>query len=500
MQTSPPRDTVEPSVKPILEWLALNHGRTGQDEAFGLRLQLINLRNAPVPAVQRLRLLDLLYTHAAAIVEAQWPVLRKAALPISRRIRQTVQINLEVLEMLAQDYINTLAEMFDPEGKPYSPLNPLYRATQCLSWHLFTSQLVAAPAGVGIWQQLHATFRTARRLGLENSVIPAEGRSIQRIYLSNLLVAVAQPASFTAAELEFVRQYIDACGCDLPLSEEAPSERDGIFWIDPERDMAPHALTRRLPPPDTPVLYFPCDGMAKVAATQLAALEKGETAADLGLPEYADRRGGRGVLRRLAGLWGHPIKRKFPRRRQSYRAELCTGLEPLWRLLGNGEDKPELSQWMITNESADGFAMMHVSGDTDALRAGDVVAVRPQREDDPEDADWYICMVRWALSENPEHVEIGLQIIAPRAVPAILALPRGHGHPSRLTALLLPRTPPLRPMPALVVPSGAVHDQSQKMVVLVEQDNVAVHEMYATRLNEQTSSVEMFTVEPDENL
>lgn len=499
MPTSPPRDPAEASVKPILEWLALNHGQTGQDVAFGLQQQLVDLRGAPVPAAHRLRLLDLLHAHAATLVQAQWPVLRKASLPISRRIRQAAYINQQLLEALAQDYLNTLAELFDPEGKPHSPLNALYRAMQCLSWHLLTSQLVAAPAGVGIWQQLHTTFRTARQFGLSIAPLPGETRSIQRIYISNLLIAAAQPASFTAAELEFISQYIEACGCDIPLGEETPREHDGIFWLDPERDTPPHALARRLPPPDTPVLYLACDCIAQAAGDHLAALENGQTAASLGLPDFADRRGGRGVLRRLAALWGRPIKRKFPRRRQSYRAELCTGLDQLWHLLGSGEDKPLASQWMITNESADGFAMMHVSGDTDLLRVGDIVAVRPRREDDPEDADWYICMVRWALSENPEHIEAGLQIVAPRAVPAILALPRGPGRPTRLSALLLPKTPPLRPAPALVVPSGSVNDQAQKMVLLVEQDNVSVHEVYATRLNEQTSCVEVFTVEPDES-
>ena len=52
-----------------------------------------------------------------------------------------------------------------------------------------------------------------------------------------------------------------------------------------------------------------------------------------GLPGFAASPGGHGVLRRLATLWGHPAKRKFPRRRQSYRADLCSGLDRLWQLL-----------------------------------------------------------------------------------------------------------------------------------------------------------------------
>lgn len=501
MQTSPPREAVEPNVKPILEWLALAHGQTGLDDALGLQRQLLNLRGTPVPTAQRLKLLDLLYGHASKITLAQLPALREVTLPISRRTRQSVRVTQELLAILTQDYLNTLADLFDPQavGKPRSPLNALRRAMQCLSWHLLISHLVAAPSGTGIWQQFHAAFRTSRQLGLANTEVPGDERRIDQIYLSNLLIAVAQPASFTSRELEFISKYVIESTHAAQLSEEVPIGHEGVFWIDPERDTPAQALMRRPPPPDTAVLYFACDGVAQEALKHLAALEKGQTAADLGLPAFADTHGGRGVLRRLGHLWGRPVKRKFPRRRQSYRAELCTGLDQLWHLLNGAQEKPETSEWMITNESPDGYAMMHVSGSTEQLRVGDIVAVGPQHDEDSAEIDWYICIVRWALSENPEHIEVGLQVLAPRAIPAVLALPQDRQHSSRTSALLLPQIPPLRPLQALVVPSGTVNDQSQKMVLLVEQDNLAVHELRAIQLNEQTSSVEVFTVEPDES-
>lgn len=502
MSTDPTRDLAEKSIKSILQWLALAHGRNGPDDAAGLQAQLLALRSTPVATSQRLKLLDLLYSHAVHLTMAQLPTLHGASLPVSRKVRQLVRTTQDVLEVLAQDYLTTLADLFDPQAcaKPRPPHNTLRRVMHCLSWHLTIGFLVAAPAGIGIWQQFHSTFRTARRLPPGDGATPGEERRIEQIYVSTLLVAIAQPASFTSRELEFISAYIDDCAKAVAIESEAPPAREGIFWIDPDKDAPAHALTRRVPPPDTEVFYFACDVLAQTAADHLAALEKNIPAAERGLPDFADSLAGHGVLRRLTHLWGHPVKRKFSRRRQSYRADLCVGLERLWQLLRHPDQIPPTSEWMVINESPDGYSMMHVNGATEDLRVGDIVAVRPLEGHDPTDGPWHICIVRWALSENPEHIELGLQVLAPRGTPAELALPGAQGDNRRREAVLLPQLPPLRPMPALIVPTGAVSDRSQKLIVLVESGNFEVRELRATRVNEQTASIEVFTVEPDESL
>lgn len=495
MPNESPHESPEKNVKSILEWLTLAHGRAGLEDATRLHRKLLLLRATPLPKEQRLQLLDLLYGYAARLATAQFPALHEATLPVSRKMRQLVRSIQDSLEVLAQDYVDT--QPTAPESATRRPADSLRPAMQCLAWHLTISHLAAAPTAPGIWQQLHGVFRSARRLGVEDEPGPEGESTIHRIYLSSLLLSVVQPASFTSRELEFIGNYIDHCAPTIQLAEEIPAEHEGIFWIDPDRDAPAHALARRTPPPETPVLYFACDVIAQGAADHLTALEGGRPAADLGLPAFAESHAGRGVLRRLASFWGRPAKRKFPRRRQSYRADLCAGLGPLWQLLNSPEEVPAaVSEWMITNESPDGYAMMHVSGTPGELRVGDIVALRPHRGDATGERAWQICIVRWALSENPEHIELGLQVLAGQGIPAILALPRNHQ--AGTAALLLPKAPPLRPSQALVVPTGMVDDPTEKLIVVVEQDNVAVYELRPTCLDERTASVEVFTVEPDE--
>ena len=59
--------------------------------------------------------------------------------------------------------------------------------------------------------------------------------------------------------------------------------------------------------------------------------------------------------------------------------------------------------------------------------------------------------------------------------------------------------PPLRNGLALVAPTGQLKEKENRLIVLVEQDNIEIREVRPTALTEQTSSIEVFSVEPDES-
>lgn len=494
--SSPP--ATEASIKNLLEWLALAHGRVGAEDADQLYRQLLLLREAPVPSAQRIKLLDLLYGHAERIVNAELPRLHQVSLPVSRKLRQRVKLMLELLAILTQDYFNTLAVLFDPDGANTlrAPHISLRRAMHAIAWQIRIYHLVAAPTGIGLWQQLHAALRNARRLGLDNVSGPRGEAGIQRIYTNILLAAIAQPASFSSAELEFINDYIEFNPLSLELLDTPPPGSKAIFWIDLGKDFPAHALIRRAPTADSQILYFSPDAMAQGAIQHRTELAKGIPASALGLPPFADTHAGQGVLQRLAALWGHPVKRKFPRRRQSYRANLCLGLDKLWQLVKTPDANVITSEWMVTNESPDGYALMHMSGNTEDLRIGDIVALQSLGERTETPADWHVCIIRWAISENPEHVELGLQLLAPKAIAAEITQPFDLAS-GNIAALILPQTPPLRLAESLVVPIGTLKENTGRIVVMVEKGNLEIREVRATSLDEQTSIIEVFSVLPD---
>lgn len=495
---NPSTSNPEANIKSILEWLALAHGRSGAEDGDQLYRQLICLRDTPIPGPQRLKLLDLLFGQAERITKIELPRLNAVSLPISRKLRQRVRTLLDILETLTQDYFNTLADLFDPQGNVGTrmPYMSLRRAMHAISWQVRIAHMIASPMPLGLWQQLHAAFRTARRLGLDEFPGPHSGPSIRRIYTSILLSAIAQPVSFSAEELEFISEYIDKCTPDVALLDNPPLDARGVFWIDQEKDFPAHALIRRIPSPESEVLYFSCDALAALALKHRDELLREVPAELVGLPRFADTHAGPGVLLRLNQLWGHPAKRRFPRRRQSYRANLSSGLDNLWHLMKASETRVELSEWMVTNESPEGYALMHMSGQTHDVRVGDIVALKACEEQTNNTQVWHICIIRWAISENPEHIELGLQLLAPRAISVELAHPFDLDA-SKVPALILPATPPLRPKQSLIVPPGLIRESARHIVVLQEEENLSIRELQADELSEQTSSVEIFSVSPD---
>ncbi|PKO90770.1 MAG: hypothetical protein CVU16_09195 [Betaproteobacteria bacterium HGW-Betaproteobacteria-10] len=223
---TPPASTSSPApetiIKNLLEWLALAHGRTGAEDAKELYEQTQLLRQAPIPTAQRVKFLDLLYSQAERVVSAELRTLREISLPASRKLRQRMKLVLDLLTTLTQDYFNTLAELFDPNGNNTlrAPQLSLRRAMEAIAWQIRINHLLASPPGLGLWQQLHAAFRNARRLGLEHIPGSGHGASIQRIYTDILLAAIAQPASFSSAELEFISDYIEQSRTFLDRSKQ----------------------------------------------------------------------------------------------------------------------------------------------------------------------------------------------------------------------------------------------------------------------------------------
>lgn len=482
----------------ISAWLDAPPPLNTTDDLLPLLSHLATLRTSQVTLEQRASVLERLYTRSISVLTTLLPALSSVALPIpiTRKTRQLIRSLQNLLRMLAEDLL--AAQKSDDGEQTHHGLGqaadlPLWRSLYALAQHLLISNLAASPAGIGIWQQLHQTYATARRLDLVCHTPDGTSGTLQNIYFSAILLACAQPASFTSREVDFVAAYLERFADRIDLTATTSSKSPAMFWIDPAGDAAAFACSRKSAPPETSVLYFSCARLAALLRKQLAALEAGEQPRQINLPDFAGTPAGRGVLRRLITYWGEPGKRRFPRRRQNYRSVLCVGLDSLWRLFQEGDEADiETSSWMITNESPDGYAVMHVSGKTGGMSVGDVTAMRTESGE-----NWQICIVRWALSENQEHIELGLQIMATRAVPAFLALPALASNSGRLSVLILPEIEALRATEMLVVPSGALNNQPGKLILVVEKENIEIREMKSIHLDEQNSQIEVFSIEPD---
>jgi hypothetical protein len=213
------------------------------------------------------------------------------------------------------------------------------------------------------------------------------------------------------------------------------------------------------------VFYFSCRAIVAQAKTHLESLAQ----ATPPFPLADNLRDCRRLLERLLTCWGNPLQRRFPRHRKSYRGGLCVGLEKLHRLLQTSSplNRAEMaadffSHWIVTNESPDGYTLMFLRGDPGRMAVGDIVALHPEKA--PEAQRHPIGLIRWVLSETPEHIEIGVQILAQDAIPTLLVTP--DAPEEGIKALILPEYPPLRDAPHLVVPACRIAGQGDQELLL----------------------------------
>ena len=480
----------------IFAWLDKPPLLNAADELAPLLTNLNSLCENRGTSEQRASALERLFLRSVSVTEALLPSLSSVSLPIPRKTRQLIRNLQDLLQALANNLLlpqRNNAEHLINDSHQTQDIE-LWRGLFVLAQHLLISDLTASPAGTGIWLQLHQTYEKARQLNLANNTPEGTSRSLQQIYYSAILLGCAQPASFTSQEVDFVVAYLERFADQIDLIDATAAQTPAAFWINPARDAPAVACTRKPAPQETTVSYFSCSRLAALLKEQLSAIETGSTPKQIDLPDFSSTIAGRGVLRRLISNWGEPGKRRFTRRRRNNRAVLCAGINSLWRLFQDETTKTiETSSWMITNQSPDGYAVMHLSGKTGGISIGDISAIRTELEE-----DWQICIVRWALSENQEHLELGLQILATHAVPAFLAQPNQNNEPhNHLSVLILPKTPPLRSSEMLVVPSGALGSQSQSIILIVEKENIEIREVRSTHLDEQNSQIEVFSIESD---
>lgn len=480
-------------LRTTLDWLSSPPAMQAEDDLAPLHAHLTALHNAAGARWQRHKILDLLYSRARHTIQRLLPTLVGASLPLARDIRQTVRSMQSILLLLAEDHFSLVDDVpaTEPELLPVGRI--LWHAIDALAQHQLISSHVAAPYSPGTWKLANRAYHLALAGNHTETPIPGLDSTIEDIYLQACLLACAQPASFTSREISFAVDYIERFSSRaffIPHAKAADAE--GVFWIHPERDAPPTSFSRK-PAPEG-ALCFACEQLAQLAEEQVDALEAGASITDLDLPEAAISPAGHGVLRRLAQHWGHPGKRRFPRRRQNFRAELSVGFESLHQLFGRQQQTHETTHWLVTNESADGYAVMHASGKTGQLTAGNIVAIRTE-----QNANWQPCIIRWVLSDNPEHLELGLQILSTQAFPATLVTSGSGAQEDRREVLILPSLPPIRPHEMLVIPTGAAVTPGEKMVLICERDNIEIREIRMMRQAEQTASLRVIAFENDQS-
>ncbi len=492
--TSVPGPTDE-SVANILEWLA-NPPPVGADEHLvALRDQLQQLP-PQADTSQFQRLLDLLFARQQTLAAALKSSLASAPLPLSRDMRQRALTMMQVHRLLADGYLRLL-------DTPHIATRQAQRARLCagrgvksLVDEYETACLIAAPAAQGLWLCAHRLYLGAQAKVPGQHMEFSITHDPEHMYRQLLALAATQPETLAPGDLLRASTYLATFAGAVHLGFEPPAGAGGpSHWVDLSRDQGPVGVLRRAVPAHSQLAFISFAPLAQLAQQQLSALAHGTPADQLHLPQDAAGDEFRLLLKRLSHSWTLPARRRFSRRRNSYRVRLAAGLGDVWATLSEPAERQDLhaslSEWMVVNESATGYGAMHVAGEIRPVRPGGLVALRGH-----DDSHWMLCVVRWLRSENPEHMELGLETVGLNAVPVSIAFRSGRSGEVPVPALLLPPLGQLRPRPAIIAPRGST--VARRFVLLHEQgDRLSVSQGCLREIDLQTAGIELFQFDPD---
>lgn len=482
------------TIAAIERWLEAPPPPAPIDDIDTLRRHLVALGELRAPAATLQRVLDRLHARAQSSIEAIVPKLYSVKLPISPKTRQTVRFMQDALDALTRISLD-LVEAPDSQlvkGLGTPPDVALWRIIHAIGRNIALSNLTASPYPPGCWISLHRAYLAARLHRVEGRTPIGAAYPLQSLYARVVLLGALPVSALNAQEWSFAHRFVLRMPLAIEVSDGEPEATDGsVLWIAPGNDMAPMLRERKAPADGTLAIFIRYAGLAASLARQAALLADNARAGGL-LPEDVAPRTARIVLQRIAEHLGAPRKRRFPRRRQGYRATLCFTFEDIVRVLATRSDAGiDLSEWMIVNESPGGYAAMHVAGKPHKVQVGDLIGMLREGED-----AWSVCIVRWALNENQEHLELGLQELSPRVALAHMATP-GLARTGEHPALLLPPVPPLREAEAIAFAPVTRPAEQHMHVLVLAGPTTQVREFRLGATVEQSADVEVALIAED---
>lgn len=494
---TPPRD----EISGVLDWLASPVPDDPASDLAQLCAELGALGHVGLDPARYQRILDLFYDRARRLFQLLRSQLAQASLPLSTQVRAMAALLISANDGIATGYERILgqADRLMP-SKRRTPATAAARALRCLGEALQTCYLIAYPLPVGLWRRIHSLAQQSQvRFEPTATVIPGVSLDGEKIYREILALAAIQPEGFTPAEILLAVDYLNHYAAAVNILPDVPDDGETVwYWLDSALDTGPQPSSRRIPPEHGALIRCSFRLLARLLGEQVSALEAGIPAGNLRLPESAAAPGSIAALKRLQAQWARPPQRHFPRRSHFTQAQACVGLDDLWQLLEKGEapgagiqtSPPHTTHWQILNESPSGYAVLHVAGAVEGLLPGSVIALRPA-----EDQPWSICVVRRMKSEGPDHLELGLELLAPDAHSVRILFRNGDAEQQPTAGLLLPALPALREKPAILAPSGAYN--ARRFFIVSGADKTHVMQGRLLSMEMQTGQVELFQFEED---
>ncbi len=527
----------------IAELPKANLGET----ARRLYTALQELNRLRTPPANRQQLLELLEPEVLFICGQLQKHLRSPVVILDERRQQIAALCQTLQQQLARAAKLTASEALAlPPSDASRQLcaRALLLGQHALYQMLCQFSLLYMPPSQGFWLELHQLYRAAAARQLERLPLPGiDGReqTIEQCYLASLLLGSARCNQLRQLAILQLGEALPAWSPRAVLQDaRLPGS---LFAFAPGTDSPPRYAS--LLHNEDPAQLLGLDPQALVGElrTYLRLGTVQRQGSRLSMPHGV----GDDLLQHLCTAWSAPAERAFSRRPGSGTLSACLGIRALhYHIAGQrsfadtlqlpatavsvdfqrhererdpwnrafdasrneallrrqqpsidytpGRNAPDESgqyprhQLQVINHSPGGFCLAWDDTPPDQLQTGDLIGLQH-----PGERGWNIALIRWIRQPRGSGLQLGIELLAPRAKPCGLR-PQNDGKPQGqyLRGLLLSAIPALG-RPDLLIAPTLPFQQGQKIFLNLDGKEQAVQ---LTRRHTLSGSFNQFEYRP----
>ncbi len=390
-------------------------------------------------------------------------------------------------------------------GTDKSSANAIQRAMHAVAEHALTYYQTYSTPPEHIWSDLHQLYFCAIKLGVQNVKVEEDkfvvgstaaiANTIENTYKHALLMSLADPQHLTQKNMRLAAQYLAFHVENAKISVVAPIEITTSCFIvnlSSNKPPIPYSKQKVAPNPDSDILLQTLDLVIGIHQ-DLNSLQNNQLPKDGGVPTNANLDEYIDLLTYLIKHWGVTQKRIFNRTKSEGEIEIVTGILVIHYVssanaeytvnakIGNlqhNETMPEPSRWHIANISAIGMSVRRHATAEKNIRIGGLLGFKTKSEQ-----HWSIGVVRWAACGSRDRLDIGVQLIAPRAQSAIAQIDK-IGREEMV--LLLPELIAVKQLATIIARVGTYQPARQLLITY----NNSTHVIMLTKIVERSHHFE----------
>ena len=478
------------------------------DIASHLHSELEILNRQKISPTNRVQALDAYRTLLISTVQALSEDYSNAALPLHDKAKLAAAAAESLWLELGYGYKLVLVDLQNQLiklGTDKSSANAIQRAMHAVAEHALTYYQTYSTPPEHIWSDLHQLYFCAIKLGVQNVKVDEEktvvgstaaiANTIENTYKHALLMSLADPQHLTQKNMRLAAEYLAFHVENAKISIVAPLEITTSCFIvnlSSNKPPVPYSKQKVAPNPDSDILLQTLDLVIGIHQ-DLNSLQNNQLPKDGGVPANANRDEYIDLLTYLIKHWGVTQKRIFNRTKSDGEIEIVTGIPAIHYFSSanadhkvnanisnfqNSENTPAPSRWHIINISAIGMSVRRHATAEKNIRIGGLLGFKTKNEQ-----HWSIGLVRWAACGSRDRLDIGVQLIAPRAQSAIAQVDK-TGREEMV--LLLPELVAVKQLATIIARVGTYQPARQLSITY----NNSTHVIMLTKIVERSHHFE----------